>query len=137
MVLEEEEEEEEEHQEQEPEEKFTKKEEEEKNNSYYYPYRSRPSSPLANIPPQRRPRPPPRPYSHISPPSHTLEAPSHLFTPPSPQPLTATQAPPTTTLGTLDAATPPYYFNLTNYARVFLANGQPLALSRVPRSPEE
>ncbi|XP_063846758.1 protein spaetzle 4-like isoform X2 [Scylla paramamosain] len=112
------------------------KEEEEQNNSYYY-YRSRPSSPLANIPPQRRPRPPQRPYSHISPPSHTLEAPSHTFTPPSPQPLPATQAPETTTLGTLDAATPHYYYNLTNYARILFSKGQPLGLSRVPRSPEE
>ncbi|MPC43004.1 hypothetical protein E2C01_036639 [Portunus trituberculatus] len=113
-----------------------RKEEEEQNNSYYY-YRSRPSSPLANIPPQRRPRPPQRPYSHISPPSHTLEAPSHTFTPPSSQPLPATPAPETTTLGTLDAATPHYYYNLTNYARILLGKGQPLGLSRVPRSPGE
>ncbi|XP_045124967.1 LOW QUALITY PROTEIN: protein spaetzle 4-like [Portunus trituberculatus] len=134
----EEEEEEEEAKEQEPEQKEerVRKEEEEQNNSYYY-YRSRPSSPLANIPPQRRPRPPQRPYSHISPPSHTLEAPSHTFTPPSSQPLPATPAPETTTLGTLDAATPHYYYNLTNYARILLGKGQPLGLSRVPRSPGE
>ncbi|XP_050696106.1 protein spaetzle 4-like isoform X2 [Eriocheir sinensis] len=123
--------------EEEEEEEAKEEEEEERNNPYYYSHRARPSSPLANIPPQRRPRPPPRPYSHISPPSHTLEAPSRLFTPPSPPQLPPTPPTETTTLGTVDAATPHYYFNLTNYARVFLAKGQPLGLSRVPRSPEE
>lgn len=118
----------------------------------------RPSPPLANIPPQRRPRLPPRPHSHVSAPSLGLVPP-----PPSPRPpprspppqsppsspntlpspsislghWSPTESPELSTLGTVDIATPHYYFNISNYARILFSKGHPLPLSRLPRSPEE
>lgn len=98
----------------------------------------KPGPPLANIPPQRRPRLPPRPVSHISPPlSPPLPSPSHVqFSKQSNTEAVPTDSPEVSTLGTLDVATPHYFFNLTNYAHIRFAKGQPLPLSRVPRSPK-
>lgn len=88
---------------------------------------------LVNIPPQRRPRLPPRPQSHIPPPSNGLLPPPPPPAPPAPP----TEAPEVSTLGTVDAATPHYYFNISNHARALYAHSQPLPLSRVPRTAPE
>ncbi|KAK3878693.1 hypothetical protein Pcinc_016688 [Petrolisthes cinctipes] len=66
-------------------------------------------------------------------PRYPIPPPGHGATQaPSPQ-----WPPETSTLGTLDAATPHYYFNLTNYARSLMASGATDILSRIPRSAEE
>ncbi|XP_042864749.1 protein spaetzle 4-like isoform X2 [Penaeus japonicus] len=88
---------------------------------------------LVNIPPQRRPRLPPRPQSHIPPPSHGLVPPP----PPPAPPMPPTEAPEVSTLGTVDVATPHYYFNVSGHGRALYAHSQPLPLSRVPRAAPE
>lgn len=108
--------------------------------------------PLANIPPQRRPRLPPRPHSHVSAPSLSLVPPPPSSSLPSQNILplassgslnqrarliTSTESPEVSTLGTVDVATPHYYFNISNYARILFSKGHPVPLSRIPRSPEE
>ncbi|XP_042214408.1 protein spaetzle 4-like isoform X1 [Homarus americanus] len=105
----------------------------------------KPGPPLANIPPQRRPRLPPRPHSHIAPPSpgllppppspNTLPVRSFSSSKPSSMQTIPTESPEVSTLGTVDVATPHYFFNISNYAHVLFAKGHPLPLSRVPRSP--
>ncbi|XP_068221238.1 protein spaetzle 4-like isoform X2 [Palaemon carinicauda] len=89
-------------------------------------YRVKSGARMVNIPPQRRPRLPPRPSSHITSPRATSR----------PQPKTITEQHESTTLGTLDVATPHYYYNFSHYSHMF-ANVHPFPLSRIPRSNPE
>ncbi|XP_066937385.1 protein spaetzle 4-like [Macrobrachium rosenbergii] len=89
-------------------------------------YRVRSGGRMVNIPPQRRPRLPPRPSSHITSPRATSQ----------PQPNSFSQQQESTTLGTLDVATPHYYYNISHYSHLF-TNFHPFPLSRMPRSNPE
>ncbi|XP_064104050.1 glutamic acid-rich protein-like [Macrobrachium nipponense] len=89
-------------------------------------YRVRSGGRMVNIPPQRRPRLPPRPSSHITSPRATSQPQSNSFS----------QNQESTTLGTLDVATPHYYYNISHYSHLF-TNVHPFPLSRIPRSNPE